>query len=161
MPRFLLWFPASLSPKGFSIYYTPDTILYYIYLWQGKLGMKCVSIQMRVDGGGEPFTSASLRATSHMRLKAHDHCHRRAFIGRKDGDRPSLLHTRRWRSRYWKKTSWRKSLHGVPHGRLCIRFHALSEYFVRSTSKRWAWHKLMETIILIYFPIWQISRQIP
>ena len=35
------------------------------------------------------------RATSHTRLKAHDHGNVRALIGRKGGDRPSSLHTRR------------------------------------------------------------------
>ena len=35
------------------------------------------------------------RATSHTRLKAHDHCNLRDLIGRKGGDRRSSLHTRR------------------------------------------------------------------
>ena len=34
-----------------------------------------------------------LRATSHTRLKAHDHCNVRALIGRKGGNRTSLFHT--------------------------------------------------------------------
>jgi len=36
-----------------------------------------------------------MRATSHTRLKALDHGNVRALIGRKGGDRPSSLHTRR------------------------------------------------------------------
>jgi hypothetical protein len=36
-----------------------------------------------------------VRATSHTRLKALDHGNVRALIGRKGGDRPSSLHTRR------------------------------------------------------------------
>ena len=36
-----------------------------------------------------------IRATSHTRLKALDHGNERALIGRKGGDRPSSLHTRR------------------------------------------------------------------
>ena len=38
-----------------------------------------------------------LRATSHMRLKAPDHCILRSFIGWKGWDRPSSLHSRRRR----------------------------------------------------------------
>ena len=72
--------------------------------------------------------STWLRATSHTRLKAHDHCNLRALIGRKGGDRPSSLHTRRWRPKGPKKTSWMKSLHGVLHDRLWIRFHGLPEF---------------------------------
>jgi hypothetical protein len=37
----------------------------------------------------------ALRATSHTRLKAHDHCNLRALIGRKGGDLLSSLQTRR------------------------------------------------------------------
>ena len=70
----------------------------------------------------------TLRATSHTRLKAHDHCNLRALIGRKGRDHPSSLHTRRWRSKGPKKTSWMKSLHGVLHGGLWIRFHGLPEF---------------------------------
>jgi hypothetical protein len=40
---------------------------------------------------------AALRATSHARLTVHDHGNVRALIGRKGGDRPSSLHTRRRR----------------------------------------------------------------
>ena len=42
-------------------------------------------------------------------------------IGRKGGDRPSSRHTRRWRSKGPKKSSWMKSLHGVLHGGRWIR----------------------------------------
>jgi hypothetical protein len=52
----------------------------------------------------------ALRATSHTRLKARDHCNLRAFIGWKGGDCPSSLHTRRWRPKGPKWTSWMKSL---------------------------------------------------
>ena len=31
---------------------------------------------------------SDMRATSHMRLRAHDHCNLRALIGQKGGDRP-------------------------------------------------------------------------
>ena len=62
------------------------------------------------------------------RLKAHDHCNLRVLIGRKGGDCPSSLHTRRWRTKGPKKTSWMKSLHGVLHGILWIRLHGLLEF---------------------------------
>ena len=69
-----------------------------------------------------------LRATSHTRLKARDHCNLRALIGRKYGDHPSLLHTQRWRFKGSKKISWMKSLHGVIHSKLWIRFHGLPNF---------------------------------
>ena len=68
-----------------------------------------------------------LRATSHTRLKAHDHFNLRALIGRKGGDRPSSLHSWRWRPKDPKKTSWMKSLHEVLHAGLWIRFHGMPE----------------------------------
>ena len=71
--------------------------------------------------------AALLRATSHTRLKAHDYHNLRAIIGRKGKDRPSSLHTRRWRPKGPKMTSWMKSLHGVLHGGLWIKFHGLLE----------------------------------
>ena len=70
----------------------------------------------------------ALRATSHKRLKARDHCNLRGLIDRKGRDRPSSLHTWRWRPKGPKKTSWMKSLHGVLHGRLWIRFCDLPEF---------------------------------
>jgi hypothetical protein len=69
-----------------------------------------------------------LRATSHTRMKALDHGNVRALIGRKGGDRPSSLHTRRWRPKGPRKSSWMKSLHGVLHGGLWIRVHGLPEF---------------------------------
>ena len=38
-----------------------------------------------------------MRATSHTRQKARDHCILRSLIGRRGWDHPSSLHTRRWR----------------------------------------------------------------
>ena len=68
--------------------------------------------------------SNTLRATSHTRLKAHDHCNLRVLIGRKGGDRSYSLHTQRWKPKGPRKTSWMKSLHGG----LWIRFHGLLEF---------------------------------
>ena len=70
----------------------------------------------------------ALRVTSHTRLKAHDHCIPRAIIGRKGGDRPSSLHTWRWKPKGPKKTSWMKSPDGVLHGGLWIRFRGPPEF---------------------------------
>jgi hypothetical protein len=39
---------------------------------------------------------SSIRATSHTRLKAHNHCIPRSLIGRKGRDRPNSLHTKMW-----------------------------------------------------------------
>ena len=96
-------------------------------LWSQKSATLC-------DDYGDnpkPFPPPSLqhlRATSHTRAAAHDHCKRRILIGRKGGDGPSSLHTRRWRPKGPKKSSWMKSLHGVLHGGLWIRFHGLPEF---------------------------------
>ena len=70
----------------------------------------------------------TLRATSHPRLKARNHCDLRALIGRKGKDSSSPFHTGWWRSKGPKKTPWMKSLHGVLHGRLWIRFHSLPNF---------------------------------
>ena len=59
-----------------------------------------------------------LRATSHMRLKAPDHCILRSFIGWKGRDRPSSLHSRRRRPTTQRNCHGWKSLHGFPHCRL-------------------------------------------
>ena len=70
----------------------------------------------------------SLRATSHTRMKAKDHCILRSLIGQKGWDHPSLLHTRRWRPKGSWKLSQMKRLHGFLHGRLWIMFHDLLEF---------------------------------
>ena len=57
-------------------------------------------------------------------------CNLRTLIGRKGGDHPSSLHTRRWRPTSPKKTSWMKKLHGILHGRLWITFHGLPEFSI-------------------------------
>ena len=77
----------------------------------------------------------NIRATSHTRLKVHDHCNLRALIGRKGGDRPSSLHIWRWRPKIPKSTSWMISLHGVLHGGLWIRFYGLPKFSSGPPSK--------------------------
>ena len=102
-----------------------------------------------------------LRATSHTRLKAHDHCNLRAFIGQKGGDCPSSLHTRSWKPKGPKKTSWMKSLYGVLHGGLWIRFHDLPKFSCGppprggpDTNSRRPWFFKM------FCPAWHILGQI-
>ena len=62
------------------------------------------------------------------KTEAHDHGNLRALIGRKGEDRPSSLHTQRWKPKGPKKTSWMQSLHGVLRGGLWIRFHGLPRF---------------------------------
>ena len=68
------------------------------------------------------------RATSHTTHKVHDHCVLRSFIGWKDRDHSSSLHTSRWRPEDPKKSLWMKSLQGFLHGKLWITFHGLLEF---------------------------------
>ena len=56
------------------------------------------------------FFCLQFKATSHTRLKAHDHCNVRALIGRKGGDHSYSLHTRRWLPKGPYKSSWQKVL---------------------------------------------------
>ena len=88
-----------------------------------------------------------LRATSHTRLKVLAHCNLRALIGWKGGDRPSSLHTRRWRPKgpkkdfmdeksTWSLTWWTMDKVSWSLG-ICVK----------PTSWRWAWQKFQETII--------------
>ena len=71
-----------------------------------------------------PASLCPLRATSHTRLKAHDHCILGSLIGQKGRDRLSLLHSGRWRPKGPKKLSWMKSL----HDNLFILCHGLLEF---------------------------------
>ena len=75
--------------------------------------------------------SLEFKPTPHTGLKARDDFNLRALIGRKGGGRPNSLYTRRWRSKGPKKTSWIKSLHGVLHGVLWIRFYDVPKFSSR------------------------------
>ena len=59
---------------------------------------------------------------------AHDCCNLRALIGQKGRDRPSSLHTRRWRPIGLKKTSWMKKSTWSPTCELWIRFCGLLKF---------------------------------
>ena len=77
------------------------------------------------------------RATSHTRLKAHDHCILKSLIGQKCWDCPSSLHTRKWRLKGSKTISWMTSLHGFLHGILWITFHGLPEISLSPPPRDW------------------------
>ena len=49
-----------------------------------------IAVCSKVDGS---YSNTSLRATSHTRLRAHDHYTSRTLIGGKGGAGPSSLHT--------------------------------------------------------------------
>ena len=51
-----------------------------------------------------------------------------SLVERAERDRPTSLHTWRWRPEGPKKTSWTKSLHGVLRDGLWTRFHGLPEF---------------------------------
>jgi hypothetical protein len=99
-------------------------------LWgTNKHTIKCTNVELwailQTDQGPWPWKP---RANSHTRLKALDHGNVRDLTGRKGGDRPSLLHTTRWRHKGLEKSLWMKNLHGVLHGGLWIRVHGLPEF---------------------------------
>ena len=94
------------------------------------------------------WSGPNIRATSLTKLKAHDHCNLRALIGRKGGDRPSSLHTRRWRPKedfMDEKSTW------SPTWQTMDKVSWSPGIFVRPTSKRWAWSKFRETMIFWFF----------
>jgi hypothetical protein len=78
----------------------------------------------------------SVFATSHTRLKANDHCNlSKSSRWTKGGDCSSSHHTRRWTPEGPKKTSWMKSLRGVLHGGLWIRYHGLLKFASGPSSR--------------------------
>jgi hypothetical protein len=79
---------------AFTYFVSPSSVM-----WSG-LGPAQPSPPLRVL---EIKWSRALRATSHTTLKAPDHGNVRALIGRKGGDRPSSIHTRRRRPKGPKK----------------------------------------------------------
>ena len=93
------------------------------------------------------FKRSLVMTTSHTRLKAYDHCNLRALIGRKGGDRPSSLHTRRRRPKGPRKTSWMKKSTRSLTWQTMDKVSRSPGTYVMSTSKRWAWRKFRETMI--------------
>ena len=137
----ILWFPhlddwqLFLAPTHLQMF-RGKTYYHTVFWWD--LGLRlCEDAMIRKQLGKKQVTLVSegvcvLRATSHTRLKARDHCNLRALIGQKGRDCLSSLHTRRWRPKGPKKISWMKSLHGVQHGKIWTRFHS----FLESNSRR-------------------------
>ena len=123
-----------------SLLHTQDWRPLSIAIWELSLVERAETLQVcftHITEGPWPLQYKSShwlkgqrpsKFASHTRLKAHVYCNLRALIGRKGGDPPSSLHTRRWRPKGPEKTSWMRSLHGVLHGGLWIRFHGLLEF---------------------------------
>ena len=125
----LVPFPKITSPNLHLLW-----ILGFVILW--KLDWR-PSVCTRHYSPGFLFLPlhlywSKIRATSHTRLKALDHGNVRALIGRKGGDRPSSLHTRRWRPKGPKR---------------------------KFMDEKSTWSPTWQTIIL--FPAGQIQKQIP
>ena len=90
-----------------------------------------------------------LRATSHTRLKAHDHCILRSLIGRKDQDQPRSLHTRRWRPKGPKKPSRRKLYMDSYMAYYKNNVSWFATILVMLTFKRWIWSKFQHNISVL------------
>ena len=70
-----------------------------------------------------------LRATSHMRLRARDHCTSSILVGGKGGAGPSSLHTTLEGPTEYMNARWMSSLHGFLRGIKWIMFHGHLDYF--------------------------------
>jgi hypothetical protein len=75
------------------------------------------------------FRGEFVRATSHTRLRAHDHYTSSALIGGKGGAGPSLIHTTLEGPTEYVNASWMLSPHGFLHGIEWIMFHGHLDYF--------------------------------
>ena len=74
--------------------------------------------------------SFRVRATSHRRLRAHDHYTSSTLIGGEGGAGPSsLLHTMLKGPTEYVNARWMLSLHGFPHGIQWIMFHGHLDCF--------------------------------
>ena len=72
---------------------------------------------------------SNLRATSHTRLKDHDHYTSRTLIVGKGGVGPSSLRTTLEGPTEHVNARWMYSLHGFLHGVKWIKFHDHLDYF--------------------------------
>ena len=70
-----------------------------------------------------------LKATSHTRLRAHDHYTSSTLIGGKNRANPSSLHTTFEGPIKYVNARWMLSSHKLPHGIEWITFHGPSDYF--------------------------------
>ena len=73
--------------------------------------------------------TTTLRATSHTRLRAHDHYASSTPIGGKGGAGPSLPHTTLEGPTEYVNAKWMESLHGFLHIIKRIMFHGHLDYF--------------------------------
>jgi hypothetical protein len=87
-----------------------------------------------------------IRATSHMRLRAHDHHISSTLIGGKGGVGPSSLHITLKGPTEFVNARWIKRLHGFLHGIEWIMLHGHLDYFHKTifevglTQNRRPWH---------------------
>ena len=72
--------------------------------------------------------SDNIWATSHIWLKAHEHYFLISLLVQKGRDRPSSLHTRRWRPKSPNKLSRMKTWHGFLHCILWSMSHSMLKY---------------------------------
>ena len=97
------------------------------------------SLDERFKRGFVSLFLSFLGPTAHTKLKARDHRILRSLIGRKDPDRPSSLHSRRWRSKsistLGQQGSSRNALRRVP---------SMHKFFL-------GWHSLTVTCIYWLF----------
>jgi hypothetical protein len=76
------------------------------------------------------LSQSKLRATSYMRLRAHDHFISSTLIGGKGGAGPSsLLHTTLEGPTEYVNARWMQSLHGFLHGIKWNMYHDHLDYF--------------------------------
>ena len=74
------------------------------------------------------LSTSTFMSTSHIKLHGHDHYIPRSSIGWKGWDRPSSLHTRRWRPKgpkeiiTYEKSTW------IPTIKLQQTFHVMPEF---------------------------------
>jgi hypothetical protein len=73
--------------------------------------------------------TTTLRATSHMRLRARHHFTSSTLIGGKGGAGPSSLHTTLEGPMEYVNARWMKCLHGFLHDIEWIMFHGHLDYF--------------------------------
>jgi hypothetical protein len=72
-----------------------DSLLLHIHIsFTLALNMMCTLVAMVRDSREIRVQYTTLRATSHMRLRARDHYTTSPLIGGKGGASPSLLHTK-------------------------------------------------------------------
>ena len=105
-----------------------------------------------------PWTTNQVRATSHTRLRAHDHRTSSTLIGEKGGASPSSLHTTLEGPTEYVNARWMWSLHGFLHGIEWIMFMIIWTIFKNhllevGLTQDWETMTLqtLTTVALFYF----------